>query len=95
MPRLSRFALPLICLSLAACDPAAVATAQVDRAEARAIASCERAVRAETGNSGAAHNPNIPVVEVNQYVIGVPGEQIPWTCFTDDNGRAQSLVKAR
>ena len=92
MKTLPWLALPVACLSLGACDEGAIADAVEDRAETRGINSCTRAVKNQTGNDAAAHNPAIPVVEVNQFVIDIPGEE-RWTCYTDDAGRAQQLVK--
>jgi hypothetical protein len=85
-------ALSCLLLPLAACDEAALSDDPEIRVDARGTASCARAVQNHTGNAAAAYNPGIPVVEVNQYVIDVPGVE-RWLCYTDDSGRAQALVR--
>lgn len=87
-----RPALILSLLGLAACDEIAVANDPVARAELRATKSCIRAVENETGASGVTLNTTLPVVEVNQYIIDVPGKPY-WTCRTDDAGQAQTIVE--
>lgn len=94
MPRFLRPALFLSILGLAACDEIAVANDPVARAELRATKSCIAAVENETGVSGATINTTIPIVEVNQYIVNVPNAPY-WTCFTNEEGQAQSIVENR
>lgn len=94
MPRLLCPALFLSILGLAACDEIAVANDPVARAELRATKSCIAAVENETGVSGATINTTIPIVEVNQYIVNVPNAPY-WTCFTNEEGQAQSIVENR
>jgi hypothetical protein len=91
---LMRPALCLSILALAACDELAVANDPVALAELRATKSCIAAVKAQTGASTATLNTTLPIVEINQYVIDVPGAPA-WTCFTDDMGQAAQLVVLR
>lgn len=65
------------------------------RLEARSIRTCIGAVQRHTSTSGATHNTDIPVVEVNQYIINVTNGTGPWTCITDDEGTPQYLYKTR
>jgi hypothetical protein len=91
------FTRPALCLSilaLAACDELAVANDPVALAELRATKSCVAAVKAQTGSGNATLNTTLPIVEINQYIIDVPGAQ-SWTCFTDDAGKASQLVELR
>jgi len=90
---LIRFA-PIALLALAACDEVAVADDPDALAELRGTKSCIRAVQAETGVSGATPNTTVPVVEVNQYIIDVPG-QASWVCYTNDQNQATELVRLR
>ncbi|MFD2741091.1 hypothetical protein ACFSUD_16030 [Sulfitobacter aestuarii] len=88
---------PALCaalLTLAACDELAVANDPVALAELRAHKSCIAAVEQQTGVSGSSVNTTLPVVELNQYVIDVPGA-LSWTCYTDENGKAAQLVEFR
>lgn len=87
-------ALPLLCV-LTACEDIVLPSGDPEAdSAARGVRSCERAVRAETGNDAAAHDPSAPVVEVNIFIIAVPGAE-SWRCLTDDAGRAQQIVKVR
>ncbi|MEL7097849.1 MAG: hypothetical protein AAGM84_03375 [Pseudomonadota bacterium] len=88
-----RFA-PIALLAVTACDEIAVADDPDALAELRGTRSCIRAVQAETGASGATANTSVPVVEVNQYIIDVPG-QASWVCYTNDENQATELVKLR
>ncbi|MEO0939832.1 MAG: hypothetical protein AAFY38_16900 [Pseudomonadota bacterium] len=90
---LLRFA-PLALLAVAACDEIAVADDPDALAELRGTKSCIRAVQNETGATGATANTELPVVEVNQYIIDVPG-QPSWVCYTNDENQAIQLVKLR
>lgn len=91
---LMRPALCLCLLAVTACDELAVANDPVALAELRASKSCIAAVKAQTGASSATLNTTLPIVELNQYVIDVPGAT-SWTCFTDDKGKASQLVELR
>ncbi|MEM9967830.1 MAG: hypothetical protein AAF755_07000 [Pseudomonadota bacterium] len=81
-------------LALAACDQAAVGGGTNSFVETRGINSCIRAVERETGVEGATLNTTLAVVELYQYIIDVPNAR-PWTCFTDENGRAVELLEVR
>jgi len=84
----------LATLGLAACEDLALADDPDALAELRGTRSCIRAVAAETGVSGVTANTTLPVVEVNQYIIDVPG-QVSWVCYTNDQNQATELVKLR
>jgi hypothetical protein len=90
----TRTAVCLSILALAACDELAVANDPVALAELRANNSCIAAVKAQTGAATATLNTTLPIVEINQYVIDVPGAP-SWTCFTDGAGQASELVELR
>lgn len=62
---------------------------------ARALRACPRAIARQTGAQAVTLNTEIVVVEVNQYIFDVPGEDRPWTCVTDDAGAPQFLYPAR
>lgn len=94
MPSLFRPALILCLMGVAACEDVAVANDPVARAELRASRSCVAAVENETGVSGATINTTIPIIEINQYIVDVPGRPY-WTCFTNAQGQAQTLVENR
>lgn len=68
-------------------------------AEARAIRACIGAVQRQTETTGASHNTDLVVVEINQYIIDVPSTgptpNAPWTCITDDTGTPQYLYQTR
>ncbi|MEM8578285.1 MAG: hypothetical protein AAGF60_10570 [Pseudomonadota bacterium] len=91
--KLTKFA-ALATLGLAGCEDIAVADDPDALAELRGTRSCIRAVSAETGASGVTANTTLPVVEVNQYIIDVPG-QVSWVCYTNDQNQAVELVKLR
>ena len=61
----------------------------------RALRSCPRAIVRETGASGITLNTDIVIVEINQYIFDVPGQDRPWTCITDDAGAAQFIYPTR
>lgn len=86
---ISGLCLPL--LALAACDEIAVAGDPEALADVRGQKSCVKAVADQTGKP-ASLNTTIPVIETNYFVIDVQGGK-PWTCITDDNGRATQLVE--
>ncbi|MEM7521357.1 MAG: hypothetical protein AAF307_10000 [Pseudomonadota bacterium] len=98
MPRLSRPlltpALMLVVLGLAACDEIAVAGDPVALADVRGQKSCVAAVANQTGASGISVNTSLPVIELNRFIIDVPGAA-SWTCVTDDNGSAREIVERR
>lgn len=84
-------------LGLAACDDTALPVAGGDAeevSEQRGLRSCLRAVKDHTGVDGVSPSTTIPVIEVNQHVIDVPGGP-SWRCFTDDSGKAQELIEVR
>lgn len=85
---------PIALLALGACDEAAFSDDPAVRAEFAGVRSCIRAVQSETGSTGATHNTELPVVEVNQYIIDVPNQR-SWTCYTNDQNRAIELVRLR
>ncbi len=103
MPRLPYAAITFIGATalLAACDPAAFDPDLTPEERAQALIdsrgnrTCVRAVEIETGISGATPNTTLPVVELNQYIIDLPGDEAPWTCVTDDDGRAQYIYRTR
>ena len=98
-PRLT--ALPLLCaaaLTLSACDEIAIATSTDDpeaRIAARGARSCVRAVENHTDPTAAEINTTIPVIEVNRFIVDVPGPESPWVCITDDEGNAREIVLFR
>ncbi|MFK7835883.1 MAG: hypothetical protein AB8B60_06665 [Sulfitobacter sp.] len=92
MPRFLRPALALPFLALAACDELAVANDPVALADLRGQKSCIAAVSKQTGASGVAVNTTLPVVELNRFIIDVPGANM-WTCVTDQNGKATQIVE--
>tara|TARA_R110002124_G_scaffold165414_1_gene332756 strand:- start:14 stop:304 length:291 start_codon:yes stop_codon:yes gene_type:complete len=94
MPHFLRATLFLSVLGVAACDEVAVANDPVARAELRATKSCIAAVENETGAAGVAMNTTIPVIETNQYIVDVPNAPY-WTCLTNDEGQAVTLVQNR
>src|SRR6056297_3205777 len=79
-----------VMLGLAACDelPADLdpAFVQDNPGAARALRACPRTLARETGApvSVVRLNTDIVVVEVNQYIFEVDGQERPWTCVTDD-----------
>lgn len=77
---------------LSACDEIAVMDDPDALLDLRGNKSCVRAVNATAGVSNARPNTTLPVVEVNQYIIDVPGSG-SYFCYTDDNGSARQLVK--
>ena len=81
-------------LGLAACDELAVADDPVALADVRGQKSCVAAVRKETGIAGVAINTSLPIVEVNRFIVDVPGGGM-WTCVTNDAGRALEIVERR
>ncbi|MEO0389674.1 MAG: hypothetical protein AAF218_01910 [Pseudomonadota bacterium] len=85
---------PIALLGLAACEEIAVADDPDALADLRGTRSCVRAVAAETGVSGVTINTTLPVIEVNQYIIDVPG-QVSWVCYTNDQNQAIELVRLR
>lgn len=89
-----RFALCLPFMALAACEDMAVANDPAARAELKAHRSCIRAVEKHTGVSGGVINTTIPIVEVRQHIVDLPGIA-PWTCYTDENGAAKQLIETR
>ena len=92
MPFFLRATLILSVLGVAACDEVAVSNDPVAQAELRASKSCVSAVEKETGASGLSLNTTIPIIELNQYIVNVPNEPY-WTCLTNDEGQAQSIVQ--
>ncbi|WP_370401576.1 hypothetical protein [Sulfitobacter sp. JB4-11] len=93
-PALLRPALCLPFLALAACDELAVANDPVALAELRGSKSCIAAVEKQADVSGAVVDTTVPIVELNRYVIRT-ASGTPWTCITDDNGKALELVENR
>jgi precorrin-4 methylase len=79
-------------MALSACDPAEYDADPDVRRDARANRTCIAAVAAQTG-AAAQLNTDLPVVEVNQYIIDVPTGQQRWMCRTDDEGTATQLYK--
>jgi len=93
MHYLMRAALCLPLMAVAACDELAVANDPAALADLRAGKSCVSAVNKQVGG-GAVLNTTLPIVEINQYVVDVPKAN-SWTCYTDDNGRAQELIEIK
>jgi len=97
MPAFNRPALAALMISVAglsACDELAVAGDPAALAELRGGKSCIAAVQRQTGKKGATVNTTIPVVELNQYIIDVPGAK-SWNCFTDEKGKAVEMTEFR
>lgn len=92
MPALTRTALALALFGLAACDEIAVANDPVALADVRGQKSCVAAVSKQTGVAGAQVNTTLPVVELNRFIIDVPGGG-QWTCVTDEGGKAIEIVE--
>ena len=92
MPRTLRPLLVIALFGLAACDELAVADDPEALADLRGSKSCVAAVAKETGASGVTVNTTLPVVELNRFIIDVPGDGM-WTCITEPNGRAKEIVK--
>ena len=86
-----RSALCLPLLGVAACDEVALAGDPVALADARGQRTCVKAVADQTGASGVTINTTIPVIEENYFIVDVPNAN-PWTCITDENGRATQLA---
>ncbi len=88
-------------LVLTACDtvPADLdpGIVQDNPGAARALRACPRAISRETSTpaTGIALNTDIVVVEVNQYIFEVDGQERPWTCVTNDAGAPQFLYPTR
>jgi hypothetical protein len=88
-------------LALAGCEEVAV-TADPgvtgdNPGAARALRACPRAISRQTGTppTGVRLNTDIVIVEVNQYIFEVDGQERPWTCVTDDAGGPQFLYPTR
>lgn len=95
MPIFTRL-VPMVCVAafaLAACDPAEFDADPEVRAEARSARKCIASVRGQTGDASAVLNTTLPIVEVNQVIIDVPGNQTRWMCLTNDQGAPQSLYQ--
>lgn len=80
-------------MALAGCDAAEFDPDPEVRADARGSRKCVVAVRNQTGDSSAVLNTTLPIVEINQFIVDVPGNQSQWLCQTDDNGNAQELLQ--
>ena len=91
LPR-TAFFLPF--LALAACDEMAVANDPAALSELRGTKSCIAAVEKQSEESGAVIDTTIPIIELNRFVVRTPSGT-PWTCITDENGRAIELVENR
>ena len=89
-----RSALCLSLLAVAACDEIAVAGDPVALADVRGSKSCIAAVNKQTGTTGAVLNTSVPIIELNRFVVNTAAGT-PWTCITDDNGKAIELVENR
>jgi hypothetical protein len=79
-------------IGLAACDEIAVADDPVALAEVRGQKSCVAAVANHTGVAAATLNTSLPVVEVDRFIVDVPGGN-SWTCVTDERGKALEIVE--
>lgn len=79
--------------ALAACDPAELDPDPEVRAEARGARKCVAAVRDQTGDASATLNTTLPIVEINQFIVDVPGKDSRWLCQTDDVGTPQELLQ--
>ncbi|GAA6175218.1 hypothetical protein [Sulfitobacter pacificus] len=91
---LTRSVLGFSLLGLVACDELAVANDPVALADLRGQKSCVAAVTAETGAANVAINTTIPVIEVQRFIVDVPGGGM-WTCVTDANGKALEIVERK
>lgn len=89
---LTRSVLGFSLLGLVACDELAVANDPVALAELRGQKSCVAAVAGETGAANVAINTTIPVIELNRFIVDVPGAKM-WTCVTDESGKAIEIVE--
>lgn len=92
MSVLLRSALCLSFLTVAACDEIASAGDPEGFAEKRGKRTCVKAVSDETGASGVKINTTIPVIETNYFIVDVPNAN-PWTCITDEGGRATQIAE--
>jgi hypothetical protein len=89
---LTRTALGFSLMGLVACDELALANDPVALADLRGQKSCVAAVAKQTGASGVVINTTIPVVELNRFIVDVPNAA-PWTCVTDETGKATQIVE--
>ena len=87
-----RPALGLALLATAACDEIAVANDPEALGDVRGQKSCVRAVSEQTGKAGVTVNNTIPVIELNRFIVDVPGAK-SWSCVTDENGKAKEIVE--
>jgi hypothetical protein len=89
---LTRSVLGFSLLGLVACDELALANDPVALADLRGRKGCIAAVAGETGAANVAINTTIPVIELNRFIVDVPGAKM-WTCVTDENGKAIEIVE--
>lgn len=89
-----RSAIVISLFAVAACDEIAVAGDPVALADVRGTKSCIAAVNKQTGTGGAVLDTTVPIVELNRYVVNTAAGT-PWTCITDENGKAIELVENR
>ncbi len=87
-----RPALGLALLATAACDEIAVANDPEALGDVRGQKSCIRAVSQQTEKTGVTINTTIPVIELNRFIVDVPGAK-SWSCVTDANGKATEIVE--
>ena len=80
-------------MALAGCDAAEFDPDPEVRADARGGRKCVVAVRDQAGDASAVLNTTLPIVEINQFIVDVPGNQSRWLCQTDDNGTPQQLLQ--
>lgn len=79
------------CAGLAACDELAVLDDPDALLDLRGNKSCVRAINRQLDVTTAVANTTLPVVEVNQYIVDVPGGK-SYICYTNDAGVAQQIV---
>ncbi|THH38695.1 hypothetical protein E4Z66_03755 [Aliishimia ponticola] len=79
-------------LTLAACDEATMQQVSEDAVIRRGNASCIAAVEAQTGLPGATLSDAAVILEVNQILVNA-GDGGRWSCFTNEEGQAVSLIK--
>lgn len=79
--------------ALAACDPAELDPDPEVRAEARGARKCVAAVREQTADASSVLNTTLPIVEINQFIVDVPGKNSRWLCQTNDAGTPQELLE--
>ena len=79
-------------LPLMACEEVSVTETSAGVATVTGNPSCIAAVNRQVGVEGAAVSQSPVIVEVNQVLVKA-GDGSVWSCFTNENGRAYTLIK--